>query len=185
MDVAINQCFAQLVRSVRDETVPHCMGKNRHVARLYAQLHRFRDIRPLLESPLWKGPIVTTRDEREVPHIRFRQIGQEILELDLERQTAVTDPQLSHRLTTICVQKSLTLRIGRTHQYLRHAQVYVRAHQFKHHRKRHGMIHQVNEDIVVLHNVSQIQPGTRLHIGLLEVFLIHLIDDSCQVLDFL
>ena len=61
------------------------------------------DIRSILKSAIWKKPVVTAGDDGEIPHIRFRQVGQKILEFDLERQTTLTHPYLSHRLTAIRV----------------------------------------------------------------------------------
>ena len=112
----------------------------------------------------------------KVAAVRLQHVGQEVLNLQLERPACITEPDVLKGLPPVGMDVALEFGVGKADNGLGHAQLNVGAEQVHHDAQDTGMVHQLDEGIVVFHHIAAVHPLGRIRLRVVhDVPLIELI----------
>lgn len=94
------------------------------------------------------------------------EVGQEVLDLELQGPARLAHPDVAQRLAAVGVDEALVLGIGRTHDGLGHAELDVGPHQVEHGSEGGRMVDQVDEDLAVRQDVAPVHARARRFVPL-------------------
>ena len=128
---------------------------------------------------------MATRKQGEVPGVFSVHVGQEILDLQLERQARFGDANPAQRLAAVRVNEPRKVGVWGTHQNLGHAQLDVRPQEIEHDVEYPRMIDHIDERLANFQRVAVVHPSLGIVIGISRQMVFEELVDVTRNLGYL
>ena len=111
------------------------------------------------------GTQMAAGEQGEVAAAALAQVGQEVLDLELEGPARLGHPDVAQSLAAVGVDEALVFGIRRAHDGFRHAELDIGSHQIDHGSEGGRRVDQIDEFLAVRQDVAAIHALASLGIG--------------------